>query len=217
VERLPLGKMHNPVRGFLHGTAAVVAAVGLGVLAYRARGDADRLIPALVFGMSLVAMYTVSSLYHSVPWTERWKARFRRLDHSMIFLVVAGTVTPIAVTVLDGGRQVLALAIVWVVAAVGIVLKFVLPDIKTGLSLTLQMLMGWSAVLWFPALTSRAGWEIAGLVVAGGLIYTVGVVIFASNRPRLFPKVFSAHELFHVLVIAASSLHFAAVLRLLPA
>lgn len=208
--------MHNPVRGFLHGAAAVAAAVGLAVLVRRTWGDAGRLIPALVFGFSLTTMYVVSSMYHSVPWTQQWKGRLRRLDHSMIFLVVAGTVTPLAVVVLDGWAQVAVLAGVWSVAFTGIVLKVVLPDIKTGLSLTLQMIMGWSAVAWFPLLPQRLGWDVTWLVLGGGLVYTVGVVIFATQRPKLFPKVFSHHELFHVLVVAASSLHYAAVFRALP-
>ena len=216
LERTPLGKMHNPVRGFLHGTAAIVAAVGLAFLVHRTWGNANRLIPAVVFGLSLMVMYVVSSMYHSVPWTQKWKGRLRRLDHSMIFLVVAGTVTPLAVVVLDGWAQVAALAGVWAVAVTGIVLKVVLPDIKTGLSLTLQMIMGWSALAWFPLLPQRAGWPVMWLVLGGGLVYTVGVVIFATQRPKLFPRVFSHHELFHVLVVAASSLHYAAVFRALP-
>ncbi|NIR39515.1 MAG: hypothetical protein GWN79_19020, partial [Actinobacteria bacterium] len=94
-----------------------------------------------------VAMYTVSALYHSLPWSPSWKERMRRVDHALIFLVVAGSYTPIAVVVLDGPWRSVSLAVVWSVAAVGIVLKFLHRRVATGLSVTLQMVMGWGAVV----------------------------------------------------------------------
>lgn len=216
-ERITLGKMLHPVRGILHGVAAVVSAVGLGFLIAGARGDGGRLAGAIVFGVSLIAMYTVSSLYHSVPWTERMKARLQRVDHSMIFLVVAGTTTPMAIATLDGWALAAILALVWGIAATGITLKLTLRSPVTWLSVTLQMVMGWSATLWFPQLLDQYGWWGAWPVIAGGVAYTVGVVLYATQRPRLFPRIFAAHELFHVLVVTASSLHFVGVLRLIAA
>lgn len=212
-ERITLGKMQNPVRGFLHGAAALVSAVGLGFLVARTWGDGSRLVGAIVFGLSLVAMYTVSALFHSVPWREKAKRWMQRVDHSMIFLLVAGTTTPIAIAILDGWLLALDLAVVWGIAVVGITLKLTLRSPLTWLSVTLQLLMGWSAVVWFPTLLSEAGWSVTWPVIAGGLAYTVGVVFYATQRPRLFPRVFSAHELFHVLVVTASSLHWLAIWR----
>lgn len=107
MERITWGRMQNPVRGFLHGTAAVAAAVGLALLVARAWGRTEILVGVVVFGLALVAMFTVSALYHSVPWTRRWKARMQRIDHTLIFLVVAGTFTPVAVAALHGPIQVL--------------------------------------------------------------------------------------------------------------
>jgi len=203
--------MHNPLRGLLHGAAAVAAVVGTVVLAVRAP-DLGHLIAGLVFGLSLTAMFAVSSLYHTVGWQEGRKVFMQRLDHSMIFVVVAATFTPFGVVVLDGWLRAVLLTIVWVGAVVGIALKFSLKSVKTGLSATIQHSMGWLSLAAMPLIWQRVGPAAVLLVFAGGLSYTVGTVILATRRPRLFPKVFSYHELFHVLVVVGSALHFLAVL-----
>ncbi len=211
MERLTLGKMQNPVRGILHGTAAVLSAVGLAALVVHARGDATRMTGAIVFGTSLLSMYVISALYHSIPWRTRTKAWLQRVDHSMIFLVVAGTMTPVATATLEGGALLAVLLSVWGMALTGIVLKLVLRRSLTWLSITLQMVMGLSLVFWLPRLFDRFGWSVTWPILAGGAAYTIGMIMFATRWPRLSPRVFSAHELFHVLVVAASSLHYVAV------
>ncbi|MGA7272745.1 MAG: hemolysin III family protein [Acidimicrobiia bacterium] len=213
MERITWGRMQNPLRGILHGSAAVVATGGLAYLVTRAWGRIAILSAVLLYGLALVTMYTVSALYHSVPWTQRWKARMQRVDHSLIFLVVAGTFTPFALTALGGIRQLVALTLVWAIAVTGIVLKFALPDPRTWLSVTLQMAMGWSALIWLPWILASMGWGAVILIMAGGLCYTIGTIVYATKRPRLFPRIFSYHELFHILVIAGSSLHFWAIAR----
>ena len=215
MERFTLGNMQNPVRGFVHGGAAVASAIGMGALVTHVWGSTSRVVGAVVFGLSLMAMYVVSALYHSIPWRERTKAWMQRVDHSMIFLLVAGTTTPVAISVLSGGALAAVLIGVWIIAATGIVLKLVLRRPLTWLSITLQMLMGYSVVFWMPTLFDRYGWAGVWPILAGGVAYTVGMIIFATKRPRLFPRVFSAHELFHVLVVTASSLHYAAVWQVL--
>ncbi len=205
--------MQNPVRGFLHGGAAVAAAAGLGWLADRAWGDPARFVGVVVFGLSMVGVYTVSSLYHSVPWSERWKRRMQRLDHTMIYFLVAGTYTPLALGLLDGAWRVGTLAAVWSVAAAGALLKLGFPRIWGGLSIVLQLALGLGAVFLVGELVRRAGWGVVALAGIGGLVYIVGVVILVTRRPRLFPRVFSYHEAFHVLVIVANALHFLMVLR----
>jgi hemolysin III len=211
MDRYRLGRMHNPLRGLLHGLAAAAALIGVVVLAVRAMGG-PHLVAGLIFGISLAAMFTISSLYHSIGWQERRKAFMQRLDHSMIFLVVAASFTPFGLVVLDGWIRVLLLMLVWAGAVVGIALKFALPRVKTGLSIGIQHSMGWISLAAMPLIWQRAGGGAVLLVVAGGFCYTVGTIIFATKRPRLFPKVFSYHELFHVLVVAGSTLHFLAVL-----
>jgi hemolysin III len=203
--------MQNPVRGFLHGSAAVAAAIGSILLIDQAWGRTEAVIGALVFGGALIMMYIVSSLYHSVPWQDVWKARLQRIDHSMIFLVVAGTFTPIAIGSLDGLALAVALGVVWCIAITGILLKALMPDIRTRLSVTLQMVMGWSALIWVPWIWRELGPGAIALIVLGGACYVIGTVIYATGRPRLFPRAFSHHELFHVLVIGGSAFHFFAI------
>jgi len=211
MDRYRLGRMHNPLRGLLHGAAAAAAVVGAALLAVRA-SDGRHLVAGLIFGLSLAAMFTISSLYHSVGWQERRKAFMQRLDHSMIFVVVAATFTPFGVVVLDGWIRAVLLTLVWIGAITGIALKFALPRVKTGLSVSIQHSMGWISLVAMPLIWQRVGPMAVLLVFAGGVCYTVGTVIFAMKKPRLFPKVFSYHELFHVLVVAGSTLHFLAVL-----
>lgn len=211
MERMTWGRMQNPIRGLLHGSAAVAAAVGFAALVAQAGGDVSILAGAIVFGLALVAMFTVSALYHSVPWTQRWQERMQRIDHSLIFIVVASTFTPLAFAALEGPSLAVGLTLVWGIAAVGIVLKFALRTPRTGLSIFLQMAMGWSALLWLPWFASRLGWGAVVLILAGGAFYTVGTLVFATQRPRLIPRSFGYHELFHVLVVAGAASHYWAV------
>lgn len=211
MDRITLGRMQNPVRGLLHGTAAVAALVGTIYLAYRTWGDTDAFAGVLVFGLALLVMYTVSSLYHSIPWSAPWKRRLQRVDHSMIYLVVAGTFTPIAVAGLDGAVVWWCLGLVWGIATVGIVLKLTLRSVSTGLSVTLQLLMGWTVIFWVPRIWESLGPGAILYIAIGGLFYTVGTVFFMTKRPRLSPRAFSYHELFHVFVVLASVFHFLAV------
>lgn len=203
--------MQNPVRGLLHGTAALAALAGTVYLVQRAWDSTAALVGSLVFGLALLVMYTVSSLYHSVPWGAEWKRRLQRVDHSMIYLVVAGTFTPIAIAGLEEPAIWWCLGLVWSIAVVGIALKLVLPAVSTGLSVTLQLIMGWTVILWIPQIWGSLGPEAIVLIAVGGLFYTVGSVIFLTKRPRLFPRAFSYHELFHVFVVLASVFHFLAV------
>lgn len=211
MDRVTLGRMQNPIRGFLHGSAAVAALIGTIYLVYETWGNTAALIGSVVFGLALLVMYTVSSLYHSVPWRAVSKRRLQRIDHSMIYLVVAGTFTPIAIAGLEGTAMWWCLGLVWSIAIVGIALKLVLPTVSTGLSVTLQLVMGWTVILWIPQIWSSLGAGAILFIVVGGLFYTLGSVIFMTKRPRLFPRMFSYHELFHLFVVVASVFHFLAI------
>jgi len=204
--------MHHPVRGFLHGTAAVLSVAGLIVLAVNTAGDLPRMFTMLVFGGSMVALYTTSSLYHSVPWKERWKKRMQRFDHSMIFLLVAGTYTPIAFNVLTGAWKWITLGVVWSIAVFGILQKMLFPKVRNWLSITLYMVMGWFAVIPVEEMFDRLPLEAMVLLIVGGAGYSLGMILLVTKRPRLFPRVFSYHEVFHVLVITGSLLHFLMIL-----
>jgi hemolysin III len=211
MDRITLGRMQNPVRGFLHGSAALAATIGLVLLLRRAWGDPGAVAGAAAYGAALIVMYTVSSLYHSIPWSPHWKVRLQRVDHSMIYLVVAGTFTPIAIASLSGWSLAVALTFVWSIAITGIVLKATLRTVATALSVTLQLSMGWFVIFWLPQIYDTLGSTAVVLIGLGGLCYTAGAVMFLLKRPRLHPRAFSYHELFHVLVVMASVFHFLAV------
>jgi hemolysin III len=211
-QRVTLGKMQNPVRGFLHGAAAASSIAGAIFLWSRGAGDLRRQLPLLIFAASLVALYTTSSLYHSVPWRRCWKARMQRVDHSMIYVLVAGTFTPLAAIVLDGWLRVAALAAVWGIATIGILQKVFVPRVPHGYSIALQTTQGWLGVFFLWPLAQRLPWVALQLAVVGGLSYTVGMVCLVTERPRLWPRVFSYHEVFHVFVVAGSAAHYAMTL-----
>jgi len=212
VERMSLGRMQNPVRGFLHGSAAVLSLVGAAALWRAGEGRFGMQIALVVFAASLVGLYTVSSLYHSYPWQDEWKLRMQRIDHSMIYVLVAGTYTPIALVVLHGWLLVAALTATWGIALGGIVQKIFWPDVRHWVSITLQVVQGWLALPFLGPVARALPHQALLLVVAGGFFYMVGMVFFVTRRPRLLPRVFSYHEVFHVCVCAGSALHYAAIL-----
>ena len=205
---MTLGRMQNPVRGLLHGAAALVSIAGSALLWMHSSGDLSRRTALLVFGLTLVSLYTVSSLYHSVPWRPAWKQRLQRLDHAMIFLLIAGTFTPVAVIVLEGALRTLALSAVWGIAALGTAQKILWPRLGHAFSVSLQVLQGWLALPLLVPLSERLSGPPLALLVAGGLLYTVGMIAYATRRPRLWPRVFSYHEVFHVFVVAGSASHW---------
>jgi hemolysin III len=210
-DRLTLGRMTNPVRGFLHGSAALASAAGLVVLVVRTASDLPRLTSMLVFGLSLIGLYTTSALYHSVPWPPRWKVRLQRLDHTMILFLVAGTYTPLAVNVLSGRWRVVTLGVVWGLALLGMAQKIAFPRVRAWFTLVLALGMGWFAVVPLAELADRLAFPALLLIALGGLAYMIGAVVYASRRPRLFPRIFSHHELFHVFVVIGSAFHFVMV------
>ena len=210
-DRMRLGKMTNPVRGFLNGSAAALSILGALLLVLLTPGAAGRRLSLFVFGMSLVAMFTTSSLYHSVPWRDIWKGRMQKLDHTMIYVLVAGTMTPIAVIVLDGWLRGLTLGIQWGIVVLGAAHKTFSRKPKHWTSVAMATTQGWLALFVLWPLAQRLPWTALLLIALGGVLYTVGMVFLVTGRPRLWPRVFSYHEAFHVLVVAAAALHFAAI------
>jgi hemolysin III len=203
--------MDNPVRGFLHGTAALVSVVGL-VALLQAGSNGALLATATIYGLALIALYATSSLYHSVPWREKWKARLQRLDHTMIYVLVAATYTPLVVAAIDGPWVVVGLIGVWGLALLGFIREFWLPQAGRGL-LVAQIAVG--SLCLVPFWLTLASLDVATsiFVVVGGVVYLTGVVMFVNDFPRLAPGIFSHHEMWHIFVIAASVAHFVAVWR----
>jgi hemolysin III len=206
------------LRGVSHEVAAVVAAAGGVALYLLAPGPRARLA-ALVYGACLVSLFAASALYHRPNWSPRPYRWMRRIDHAAIFLLIAGTYTPLCL-LLGDGRARLTLALVWGAALLGIALTLGWPTAPKPLRTAIYVALGWASLPLVPALASVLGARALVLLAAGGALYTVGAVIYATRRPDPFPRVFGYHEVFHALVIAAAALHFvvnAGVVRALGA
>lgn len=201
--------MHNPIRGFLHGTAALVSVAGMIALIVRSTGAGMTAASAL-YGATLIVMYSTSALYHSVPWQPIWKSRFQKLDHTFIYALVAGTFTPLMLGAGETIWIVLGLSGIWALAALGLSKELVHGTLRRVL-LPFQFLAVAVTVVPLWVTLSRIETTAAVLTVAGGIVYLIGVFLFVNDRPRLAPRVFSHHEFFHVVVIVASMLHFIAV------
>jgi hemolysin III len=215
LERAMLGGMCHPVRGLLHGSAALASMIGGGVLWMRTDGNVAHQITLLVFSLSMVALYTVSSLYHAVPWRTQWKHRMQRVDHAMIYVLIAGTYTPIAAIALGGWLRWATLATAWSVAAGGAIQKLFFPAVRDRFSIAAQTTLGWLALFLLVPLARSLPGQALQLVILGGLFYTLGMIFCVTKRPRLWPRVFSYHEVFHTLVIAGSGTHYAMVYQYL--
>jgi hemolysin III len=206
----PTTPLKPRLRGVSHQYAFFVAVVLGAVLVFRARGSTGTVATA-IYACGICGLFGISALYHRVTWSPRARAWMRRLDHSMIFVFIAASYTPVAVLVLDDRLATIVLAIVWGGAAAGVILKLVWITAPRWLSALLYVALGWVAVTTVPTLWSTLGWPAVGAFGLGGLLYTAGAVVYARRRPDPWPRVFGYHEIFHALVIAAAALHFAAI------
>ena len=195
------------LRGVSHEIAAGVALAGWIVLALVAAPGRARLA-ANVSGASLFTLFLVSALYHRPTWRPRARLLMRRLDHSAIFLLIAGTYTPFCLLLPpQSGR--LLLAVVWGGAVAGVLQSLLWPRAPRTLSAGVYVLLGWVVIPVLPSLRATLGAGAVALLAGGGAMYTVGAIVYASRRPDPFPRVFGYHEVFHALVIAAAACHFA--------
>jgi hemolysin III len=208
-------RLREPVNGLTHAAGGLLAAVGLSVLLATAAstGRLDQLVAFGVFGLSLVALYAASALYHLLPLSPSGVARLRRLDHMTIFVLIAGTYTPFCLLALDGGWRWGLLGLIWSLALCGVLLKLLWMDAPRWLSVVLYLGMGWVAVIAAPALFRAVPPGGISWVLAGGLVYSAGALVYGLKRPNPVPGVFGFHEVWHVFVLAGSACHFWAVLR----
>ena len=164
-----------------------------------------------IYAVALAGLLGTSALYHRVTWQPRARAWLRRLDHSMIFVLIAGTYTPFALLVLDGTLSDVVLVGVWSGAAAGIVFTLIWVDAPKWLTAGPYVALGWFSIIAVPQITERAGAGALVLLAVGGLAYTAGAVVYARRRPDPRPATFGYHEIFHVLVVVAAAAHFTAV------
>jgi hemolysin III len=201
------------MRGWLHVYAFGVAAICGVVLCAVAAGRPGwaPLITCSVYSVTVCALFGISALYHRKDWSPRWYPIMRRLDHSMIFVFIAGTYTPFSILLLPDRSATGILAIVWGGAAAGVALKTISPGAPRWLSTPLYLALGWVAVAVLPAMLHRGGPALITLLATGGGFYTVGAVFYALRRPNPWPTVFGHHEFFHACTLVAALCHHIAV------
>jgi hemolysin III len=204
------------LRGRIH-QVAFFASIPMGLaLVVLAQGPAATAVAA-VYAVSLSAVLGTSAAYHRGRWSPLARRWMKRLDHSMIYVLIAGSYTPVAVLVLNGPWEAVLLSVIWAGAVIGITLKMARPDGLSVLSAILYMAMGWLALVALPQLVQGMTPAEVVLMVAGGLLYTAGAIVFASRRPDPSPEVFGYHEIWHSFMVAGAGCHYAMILLVLVA
>ncbi len=201
-------------RGWLH-LIWFGLSLAVGTLLVASAHGTERITSGAIYATSVSAMFGVSALYHRGTWTEAWRQRMQRLDHVMIFFLIAGTATPVLLLAMPGAFGLAWLLVVWVlaVAAAAIHLRWMsAPELLVGATF---VALGWAAGLALPGVWVHAGAGPGALVLAGGLLYTAGAVCYRRRRPDPHPSVFGYHEVFHAFVCAAAACQYAAIARLL--
>jgi hemolysin III len=206
-------KLREPFSGLSHLSGALLGIAALVVLVSLARGKPWHLAGFAIYGATLIVLYTASTLYHLLPVSQRAVKRLLMLDRVGIYLLIAGTYTPLCLVPLRGGWGWSLLGIVWGLALFGSICEIVWRSTPQWVTTGLYLVMGWLAVIAFgPLVRTLTG---AGLdwLVAGGIVYSVGAVICLTERPRLCPGVFGAHDLWHLCVLGGSACHFVMMFR----
>ena len=198
------------LRGWLHLVTfplAVAAGTTLALLV-----DSTRATVALVvFTVCAALLFGISALYHRGTWSAWANAVLRRFDHSNIFLLIAGTYTPFALLLLTGRREVVLLSLVWVSALLGVAFRVCWLTAPRWLYVPIYLAMGWGAALFIPDFADRGGWAVVMLLLAGGLAYSAGAVVYGLKRPVLSTRVFGFHEVFHSLTVLGFATHVVAI------
>ncbi|MEV6706809.1 PAQR family membrane homeostasis protein TrhA [Micromonospora wenchangensis] len=201
------------MRGWLHTYAFFVAVVcGIVLSAVAAtRPGWTPLVSCLIYSVTVCGLFGTSALYHRRVWSERGYQIMRRMDHSMIFVFIAGTYTPLCVLLLDRPTAVLMLGLVWGGALAGVAVKLIWPHAPRWVSAPLYLALGWVSVAILPQILSQGGVTVLVLLAAGGAVYSIGAVCYALRRPNPWPTVFGHHEFFHACTLIAALCHHIAI------
>lgn len=200
------------LRGYLHLGAAIAAVLGTIWLVVAAHADVAKQVSFVIYGLSSVILFGMSALYHIVTWPPKTRAVLRRLDHANIFLLIAGTYTPIVFNVLSGGWRVGILGTVWVLSLLGIGLAAPQLRLPRWVLVSLYLAVGWVALAAMPQITSILGVGALLIMIAAGVLYSLGAAAYALKKPNPWPKVFGYHEVFHLATVGANLLFFSLML-----
>ncbi|MBL8079250.1 MAG: hemolysin III family protein [Anaerolineales bacterium] len=205
-------KLREPVNSLTHWAGAILALIGLIALLIVGWSTPAKIISLTIYGISLIAMFSASATYHMVRVKDKALEIFRKIDHSAIFLLIAGTYTPFCVNAFSGFWKWGMLSIVWSLALIGIVVKIFYIGAPRWVNAGIYVLMGWMSVAAAgQMLTALPAWVFTWMIV-GGVIYTLGAIVYATKIFNFKPGVFGFHEVWHIFVLLAAAAHFVAVL-----
>ena len=198
------------MRGWLHAVMFPIALIA-GIILVAPAGPTDARIAAAIFAFTAVLLFSTSALLHRGSWSPRIEGLLRRVDHSNIYLIIAGSYTPFAVLALPSNVGRTLLLIVWTGALAGVVFRVFWVGAPRWLYTTLYVLVGWVAVFFLPDLIDGAGVGVVVLIAVGGVLYSLGAIVYGMKRPNPSPGWFGFHEVFHALTVAAYTAHYVAV------
>lgn len=203
-------KFREPASGLSHLAGALLSVLALALLLHTgiSNGSTLEIVGFSIFGASMICLYSASSIYHLINASEKVILKLRKLDHSMIFVLIAGTYTPICLMPLRGRVGYILLAVLWATAICGIVFKMFFINAPRWLYTMIYIIMGWAAVFVIGPLYKAVGLRAILWLVIGGLFYTIGGIIYALKKPNIIPKWLGFHEIFHILIILGTVSHF---------
>ncbi|MCG3139712.1 MAG: hypothetical protein HDKAJFGB_00630 [Anaerolineae bacterium] len=201
-------KLRDPVSGLMHLAAAAAAALGLALLVYLGRDSVSKQTTLVIYGLSVIAMFAASATYHLVNASPATLQFLRKLDHSAIYLIIAGTYTPICLYFFTGFWQWGMVALIWLFALVGILVKLVFLHAPRWLTVVIYLVMGWLGLVAIPEMVNVMPPGAIAWLLAGGFFFTLGALVYALKKPDWYPNVFGFHELWHIFVILGVLCHF---------
>lgn len=208
-------KLREPVNALTHLIGALLAIIGLVVLlieTIKNNPSLHSIIAIIIFGISMILLYAASGIYHMVVGSERLIHHLKKVDHSMIYILIAGTYTPFCILGLEGAWKWTLISIIWSFAIVGVMLSIFYIDMPRFIKTALYIIMGWLAIFAIYPLYLAISFSGVLWLILGGVVYTIGGIIYGMKKPN-FSLRFGSHELFHICVMLGTSFHYWAILR----
>lgn len=200
--------MKEPINTWTHFIPFIAGIVGLVFLIIESLGNLALLVTMSIFGVSIILLYGASTVYHWVKTTPKKELLLRKLDHIAIYLLIAGTYTPILYFALDGAWKITMLIAVWLLALIGIIMKVFFINLPRSVSTSFYIALGWLAVIPFGKLINTLPFTAIFLLILGGITYTIGGIIYATKKLNFFPKTIGFHGVFHIFIAAGTLIHF---------
>lgn len=200
--------MKEPINTWTHFIPFIAGIVGLVFLIIESLGNLALLVTMSIFGVSIILLYGASTVYHWVKTTPKKELLLRKLDHIAIYLLIAGTYTPILYFALDGAWKITMLIAVWLLALIGIIMKVFFINLPRSVSTSFYIALGWLAVIPFGKLINTLPFTAIFLLILGGITYTIGGIIYARKKLSFFPKTIGFHGVFHIFIAAGTLIHF---------